>query len=698
MLAAVFLLATDATVAEQPGDESTLIYPASFFAQYEPVSVDDMLSRIPGISLVLDESTDSGLRGLGAGENEIMIDGRRVAGKENEGRAQLSRIAASSVDHIEIIRSTSGDMDVRSSGLIVNIVLNETKSRHNVAAELNLLRYPDTTVNPGGLISLSGQRNDLSYLVSLEAASFYEYRIGREYSVLGDHSRNDSRPRVEIRDEMSYTASSTIAYNLGERDTVHLNGLYRDDDPPVRIDRTITDFTVTPVTTARQREVLDATGSNWELGGDYSHKAGDGDRYKLLFIVNDSRYDSVRNRYTTPEGGNEAHDLYLLSNSRNRERIVRTSWTAGLGERQELEVGVERAQTILDTKLLLGVAGTGTPSPQVGGFIQIPVANSISTVEEIRYEVFAVHDWHIGTRASLESSLVAEFSEIAQTADVYNSRNFRFLRPKLDYRFDVTQQLQIRASITRHVSQLSFAEFAAAVDAMDDDSNSISGNPELVQEKSWQYDFRIEYRLADDGGVWNAHLFYQDIEDVIDTIDTSTSPAALDSAPGNIGDGRRYGFDLNGSLRLDFVDMPNALLTAALRVERSRVTDPFLGVERPLPMRGRGNARLGFQHDLPARGINYGFNYIYPLHGDLMIYDIDTIEDYETDPTMTMFLEKATSRGITYRLESINTFRGYRCRIRTRYDGATWDGMVAEIEDACSTPGHTIAFKVRGNF
>lgn len=77
---------------------------------------------------------------------------------------------------------------------------------------------------------------------------------------------------------------------------------------------------------------------------------------------------------------------------------------------------------------------------------------------------------------------------------------------------------------------------------------------------------------------------------------------------------------------------------------------------------------------------------------------LDTIEDYETDPTMTMSVEKSTARGITYRLESINTFRGYRCRIRTRYNGATWDGTIAEIEDACSTAGHTIALEVRGDF
>ncbi len=35
---------------DNTGDDSTVTYPASYFAEYEPVTAQDMLNRIPGVS------------------------------------------------------------------------------------------------------------------------------------------------------------------------------------------------------------------------------------------------------------------------------------------------------------------------------------------------------------------------------------------------------------------------------------------------------------------------------------------------------------------------------------------------------------------------------------------------------------------------------------------------------------------------
>ena len=81
-------------------DDSTVTYPSSYFSQFAPVSVRDMLDRIPGIDLALGNGNDvraerflGGTRGLG-GSSQILIDGKRLAGKESEGRTQLSGFAA----------------------------------------------------------------------------------------------------------------------------------------------------------------------------------------------------------------------------------------------------------------------------------------------------------------------------------------------------------------------------------------------------------------------------------------------------------------------------------------------------------------------------------------------------------------------------------------------------------------------------
>jgi len=126
-------------------DSSTVRYQVGFFDQYNPNTVDDMLDWIPGISLALDGGGgggggDDGGRGLG-GEENILINGQRMAGKSNNPRDQLSRIPAEEVDYIEIIRGSATDLGVRSSGQIVNVVLtgelNRSSSDFSTRAKLS---------------------------------------------------------------------------------------------------------------------------------------------------------------------------------------------------------------------------------------------------------------------------------------------------------------------------------------------------------------------------------------------------------------------------------------------------------------------------------------------------------------------------------------------------------------------------------
>ena len=69
---------------EDPTDDSTIIYPASYFAEYFPVSANDMLSRIPGIGLAL--RGGGGGRGFGQGNGAGRGYGARFqrAGYEGE--------------------------------------------------------------------------------------------------------------------------------------------------------------------------------------------------------------------------------------------------------------------------------------------------------------------------------------------------------------------------------------------------------------------------------------------------------------------------------------------------------------------------------------------------------------------------------------------------------------------------------------
>ena len=705
-----FVTASSLSMAQDPqpttGDDATITYPSSYFAQFEPYSVNDMLDRIPGINVARHggggggggpgSSNGSNRRGLGSGGDQVLINGRRIAGKENEGNSQLSRILASQVDYIEIIRGTSGDLDVRGGGQVINIVLLQAQSSSSLSYEVNADRYHDNEIQPGGKISLNGQREAFTYFLSAEQEPRHEFRDSRERSYLADGSANDAIRRDEVRESAPNTLTANFGYEFTENDRTHLNLRWADNDSDTELDRTIVDYTVASPIVTPEFEDLSNTGDAWEVGGDYEHIFGNSNRFKTLFIVNDSDALYQRDRFNF-KNNTQTKDLYLASYERTRERIVRSSYSMGLGGGQDLEVGVERAQTILDTSLQLGLKTGGTGSPAFGGLT--PINNANGTVEEMRYEYFAIHNWLLNNRMSLESTLLYETSTISQTGDVSQERDFNFLRPKLDYRFDITPALQLRATIEKDVAQLSFSDFTASAQnsgGTDDDQNQLEGNPDLVQEQSWRYEANLEFRLPNDAGVINTKAFYHQLEDVIERIDVST-PTTVLGANGNIGDGERYGMSINSSLRLNFLNQPNMLFTASLDLEDSSITDPFTGEDRRLARRGRGNARIGLRHDIPSRNMNWGVNVSKGFDGANVFYDIDKTESYEGDPFYFAWVEAVGWQDLTYRFEMRDG--GTRCRLRTRYENRSiGDGGLEEIENSCFTTGTVFAVKVRGTF
>ena len=54
--------------------------------------------------------------------------------------------------------------------------------------------------------------------------------------------------------------------------------------------------------------------------------------------------------------------------------------------------------------------------------------------------------------------------------------------------------------------------------------------------------------------------------------------------------------------------------------------------------------------------------------------------------------------GVTFRLESMNVLDGERCWERTRYVGATADGILEEIENYCYAGGRKVALKIKTTF
>ena len=720
----IFLfLASVASAQGNGGDDTTIVYPSEYFAEYAPVTALDMLNRIPG----MDASSISrssgggggrssssggsrggsfanvirGGRGLGSGSSgvQILINGKRTAGKNNDTEAQLRRVDAGQVDYIEIIRGTSGDLDVRGSTQIANIVLFEELSTSTLNYELDANYYSDNHSEPGGSLTYAGQTGSLNFLISGSAAPGYNHTELQEKSILPGELPNDFIDEQRIRTNTTYTLSTNLDYQIDSKSSLRFNALVAEDDDPTEVERLTVDLRGGSLLHNYERDNIPSEKTNWELGGDYEYRRDNGDRFKVLFIANQNDTAILRERWDVFDDGTEKKNLFLDTANILEERIVRTSYTTDFMVGEDIEFGVERAQTILDSNLALGTLSlTGAPSVAFGGLTPVSIPNSNSRVEEVRYEPFAIHNWRLSPRMSLETSLVYETSEISMSGDVNNSRDFNFFKPKVDFRFDVTPQLQLRMLVEKFVRQLSFTDFVATSDQEDEDSSILAGNSNLRPDYWWNYNFLAEYRLPNDEGVVSANLYHHRHKDFLQRIDLSTGPFDVRSAAGNIGTGDMYVFEVKGSVRLSRMGMSNVLFTTSVSARDSEVNDSFTGETRRFNNYHRGEFNWGFRHDVPSRRLNWGIEMRNRIDGGTKRWDVEDIENDHADPYFTGFIEFIAFEDVTFRLDARNLSDVEICRDRIRYEGHIANNILEEVEYMCRNFGRTVSLKISSTF
>lgn len=681
-----------------PGDaDSTVVYTAEFFAQFNPVTASDMLDRIPGVNVFGGGPGGGNNRGLGTGGN-LLINGQRIAGKDNSARDQLDRITAAEVERIEIIRDTSGALNVRGASEVINIIMVEVPSRSSTTVEVVQRLNHDDTYELGGSVAWSQQIGNFQALVNLEARPNYENRDNREVRITPDGELLGTLFETNIRDQDEHTLSTNMSYSTGPH-RMQLNALISDGDHPRPIRRDFVDFTDTGPVESIQEELIQNEENNWEVGGDYEFSFANGSRLAVLFVLNDDIRNFVRERFEAdPATDPLDKNLFIDSKRENKEFIVQTNYNFALTDSQNLRIGLERANNQLDSSLLIGSSfGSEPASPEFGGLSPLlSISNRGTHVEEIRYEGFAFHNWTLSDRASLESSVVYETSEISQSGVVNKKRDFQFWRPSFDYRYNFTDSFRFRGTIRRNVSQLSFSSFAATTNEEDRDRDALAGNPELEPETSWSYEGELEYRLPNDAGVLSTSLFYTDIDNKIGRINATIDPDEPLSATGNVGPAWQIGWFTRASIRLNRFNLPGAIISARMGIFDSEILDPF--INQKVRTGGRGFGNLEFRHDITDLGLSYGMEYRHSIWGGY--YDINIVTRTRNDRqrTLDLFVQKVWFDDWTFRLETDNTLDASECRYRERYDGTTINGVVELIQDSCSSRYRRFIFSVQTTF
>lgn len=576
-----------APVAEQPAT-STVVYDQAYFLPLAAVTLEDMIRDIPGGIGLLNSLGRGGDRGFGSDGPPLLIDGRRMTGKSNDIRTRLARIPADQVERIELIRGNAEGLDIRSEGVIYNVILRAGAYRTaSTFLDVSVNYARGAPVGPQMLISHNGRRGRLEYGASYELTNDPRVNLVREDVLSPDRTPLQFRDLIRTDIEKAHTVTGNLGYELQNGVKLRLNGLYTDSVETD--DRTEDQFligadgarTFFAVEEARFRFAE----REWELGGDVEADIGFLGNLKALFVLTRQTSDDNLTQDLTENGVRE-RIFSQVADVDEGESIFRASLTTPLSQRHSLEYGGEGAFNTLDTFF---------------AFDDGPLEHAI--VEEDRYEAFLTHNFKISDALNLQSGVTGEFSTIFQDRDgESNSRSFNFLKPRIELRYDISAADQLRLLAERTVDQLDLNDFVASRNIEDDLINF--GNPNLSPESMWRYSLGYEKRFAQDAGAAQVEFFYEDISDHIDKILIGDNSSGV----GNIGSARRYGVETELNTRFGFLGLPGAVLTVRYEYENTRATDPFTGEVRLIRRSSPHFFDVDFRHDIGGSRFTYGFN------------------------------------------------------------------------------------------
>lgn len=684
------------SLANAQEDASIVTYDKEYFEKFEVVTLLDMLRRIPGVQEILDKSRqqrsssanfgrEQNSRGFGAGGDQILLDGKRLAGKDNNIDDTLARIGVDSVERVELIRGTAAGLDVQSQGLLVNVILAKGASTSSTFWKVGGLYNVDDEGGQDLSLSHNGSKGALDYTLTAETKKTFrvQYR-DEDYVYAGSDvfARNMSG-RVPNRQD-NHKISANISYSFDGGGLLRLNGLFN----PIRQNdferRTLTllDEAYGPAVTfvdedldedgnrtVSERHDNDVTRNKWEFGGDYSRNLGDLGSLKALFLYNREDAEIGKN-FNKGQGDSEYLYQSQMSVLDKSEMIGRASITKSIADGMSLEIGGEAAINKFD-RSFQNMRTNDAADPLV------LTSDDNVNIKENRYEAFAIHNYTISSRMSLTSSMIGEFSKIVadnffpDAPTIRNEAKFSFLKPRFNFRYDVTGQDQVRLTVEKKVSQLDFNNFATSFNTLTELIDF--GNTTIRPEQSWEYSAAFEHRFNNDNGAVSLELFYKDYTDFIekvdftDYVDSVGNEITIDeyfalpaeeqtlgfndfiSKQGNIDSAKSLGFKLQSSYRLGFIGLPEAVLSFNYDYEKATLTNPFtVDEEIRMSFRPSKQIKFGYRHDVTSLQLSYGGSVTF--RRGFYVNDVRLRWPGTPGTLMELFVEKNIFNGMRLRI------------------------------------------------
>jgi outer membrane receptor protein involved in Fe transport len=572
------LAALPAVAQPDSGAQSgVLVYQADFFANARPNTAYDMIGRLPGFTF--DDGNSA--RGFAGTAGNVLIDGQRPTSKTDDLQSILQRIPASDVERIELIRGGARGIDMQGQTVVANVIRKKADSTKIVADVSDNLFLVDHHTIPSATVQFTQHSGDSTYEGSLSRTGNFDDSVGS-----GFHKVTDVTTGNVIKQNARSNGQGFGGQLTGAATVPLFGGQFKANlalqASPFNSDLFYTGGPQNQAITDKYNSNSGELGLHWEgpLGGAH---------LETLFL---QRLGHATDLNESLEIG----DVEVFHSRANTgESIARATVRYEMTPSLSFEGGGEGAFNFLDGR-----------SSFIDNGVDIPIPGADAYVDEKRAEPFAQGTWKMSDQWTLEAGARMEYSIIAETGDVNQSRTFFYPKPRAVLTWAPDSDTQVRLRYERVLGQLDFNNFIASSNLSG--TGVSGGNANLRPDQHTQYEISAERHFWDKGALV-ATFMHEEIKDVVDLIPVTDANGNVFDAPGNIGNGTNNQINLNLTLPFDKLGIPNGLLKVTNVFKLTNVKDPVTGRDRVISGTRPQDIEVKFTQDVDSLKSTWGVLY-----------------------------------------------------------------------------------------
>ncbi len=660
----------------------TLVYKKEFFQRFEPLSVGDILKRIPGIS----GSSDAGefekpqLRGIGPQYTQILVNGKRIPGSENDRTLFIDRIPAHMVKRLEVIRSPGSDMDAQGIGGTINIVLEDagTLDGFNLLAGIMNMDQGSTTKGQG---SVSYGHSIGNFAYSLSATVQQRYNPKKQFSDIFD-----SEDELLFKDETNFLEATESHFNGDATLGFAHGGVLKGRWVVFSSDREENEDASFFSGHSFQEGVFDhetIERDNWGAALEYDVPFG----RATLFHVS-LAHDRIDLRKHADFGSFDENEREIeefeTDRTEDSETKITTFFSLTHIENHFLKFGFDLSLKQRNArKRLFDITDDGFEEANIDGVFR---------VEERRMDPYFSDTWNINGRHVIQTGLRLEYTEL-ELLDTSKKIRDPLLFPSIHYRFAITRSDQFRASIARTIKRRDFMDLQPFVERNQPrDGQDTVGNPNLEPELALGLDVGYEHRFAAHEGIIGLNLFFRNIDRRVEIVKFDENRFQ----PRNIDEGQVYGLELDAGFPLTRLGLPNLSVFANASFQDSSLTDPLSGEKRNFNLMSDFIFNLGWIHALPFWNVSYGLNFLSQGKAQEIFLNERVLIKYGDN--LEIFLEKQWRKGLSLRLSGRNLLESERKEVVREYNGLWTEDELDATTFETEKSDRSLLLTFRGTF